>query len=32
GLKKGFDEYLTKPVDINRLLTVFNRFNAKMTD
>ena len=32
GLKKGFDEYLTKPLDMNRLLTVFNRFSAKMTD
>jgi PAS domain S-box-containing protein len=29
GLQKGFDEYLTKPLDINRLLTAFNRFLAR---
>jgi PAS domain S-box-containing protein len=32
GLQKGFDEYLTKPLDMNHLLTVFNRFSAKMTE
>jgi CheY-like chemotaxis protein/nitrogen-specific signal transduction histidine kinase len=29
GLQKGFDEYLTKPLDMNRLLTAFNRFTAR---
>jgi PAS domain S-box-containing protein len=29
GLQKGFDEYLTKPLDMNRLLTAFNRFDDK---
>ena len=28
GLQQGFDEYLTKPLDINRLLTAFNRLIA----
>jgi CheY-like chemotaxis protein len=28
GLQQGFDEYLTKPLDINRLLTAFNRLTA----
>ncbi len=26
GLKMGFDEYLTKPLDIDKLASVFNRF------
>ncbi len=28
GLKMGFDEYLTKPLEINHLLAAFNRFLA----
>jgi CheY-like chemotaxis protein len=31
GLQKGFDEYLTKPLDMNRLLTAFNHFTARET-
>ncbi|MFT6103164.1 MAG: CheY-like chemotaxis protein [Candidatus Endobugula sp.] len=29
GKSAGFDEYLTKPVDINVLLSALNRFLSK---
>jgi len=29
GIKAGFDRYLTKPVDINRLIQTLNEFLGK---